>query len=65
VKNTYDSWTRESGPCAKAAFARYAAALDREEEAADAYAGLVRRVERSESRKRLRAARLDAVWGVG
>lgn len=55
VGNTYDSWTGESGTGAKAAFGRYVAALDREEQAAELYAGLVRRVGQLQSRDHLRA----------
>jgi hypothetical protein len=44
VHDAYRSWTRATGPTARVAFWRYNAALDAEERAADAYAGLVGRV---------------------
>jgi hypothetical protein len=43
VSDTYGSWASETGPGATSAFGRYRAALDREERAAEVYAGLVRR----------------------
>jgi hypothetical protein len=44
VHDAYDSWTSATGPRARVAFSRYIAALDAEERASQAYAGLVRRV---------------------
>ena len=43
VSEAYGSWVRETGPDATSAFSSYIAALDREERAAEVYAGLVRR----------------------
>jgi hypothetical protein len=43
VSDAYGSWASETDPGATFAFGRYMAALDREERAADVYAGLVRR----------------------
>ena len=42
VNDTYRSWASETGPCGRAAFGLYTAALDAEEQAAEVYAGLVR-----------------------
>lgn len=41
VSDAYDSWANETGSGATSAFGRYMAALDREEAAAEIYAGLV------------------------
>jgi hypothetical protein len=46
VNDAYCSWVSATGPRARVAFWRYNAALDAEEWAAEAYAGLVRRVGR-------------------
>ena len=43
VSNAYASWTSERGIHATVAFGSYMAALDREEDAAEVYASLVRR----------------------
>jgi hypothetical protein len=43
VSDAYGSWARETGVHATSAFGRYMAALDREEHAAEVYAGLVQR----------------------
>jgi len=43
VSDAYRSWASETGPDATSAFARYIAALDHEERAAEIYARLVRR----------------------
>jgi hypothetical protein len=45
VDGAYRSWSCASGTDAGVAFARHSLALDQEERAAEAYAGLVRRVE--------------------
>ena len=45
VSDTYDSWASDAGP-GTLAFGRYMAALDREEQAAELYAKLIRRLER-------------------
>jgi hypothetical protein len=44
VHAAYHSWATATGPSATVAFWRYNTALDAEERAAEAYAGLVRRV---------------------
>jgi hypothetical protein len=44
VHDAYRSWASTTGPGARVAFCRYVAALDAEERASEAYAGLVRRV---------------------
>lgn len=46
VSEAYGSWTRETGLPATSEFGRYMAALDREERAAEVYAGLVERAGR-------------------
>jgi hypothetical protein len=43
VSDAYASWASGTGLGTKSAFARYMAALDHEERAAEVYAGLVRR----------------------
>jgi hypothetical protein len=43
VSDTYGSWQTETGLGATSGFGRYMAALDREERAAEVYAGLVQR----------------------
>lgn len=64
VSDSYDSWVRETGASAQAAFARYTWALDYEEQAADRYAGLIRQADRL-MRKQPPAGQLDAsAWGV-
>lgn len=60
VSDAYDAWTRESTFWASLAFEDYSAALDREENAAEIYAGLVRRVARLVSRDQRRIAWLEA-----
>jgi hypothetical protein len=45
VDDAYRACARETGPWGAVAFGLYVAALDAEEQAADAYAGLVRRAE--------------------
>src|SRR5438132_5220106 len=44
VSDAYDSWVAADATDAALAFGIYTAALDREERASDAYAGLIRRV---------------------
>ena len=46
VSDAHGSWVNETGLRATSAFGRYMAALDREERAAEVYAGLVRRAGR-------------------
>jgi hypothetical protein len=43
VSDAYGSWASKTGLGATSAFGRYMAALDDEEQAAEVYAGLVRR----------------------
>lgn len=43
VSDAYRSWTSETAPGDRVAFGLYMAALDAEEQAAEVYAGLVRR----------------------
>jgi hypothetical protein len=43
VSDAYRSWASETGPCGSVAFGLYVSALDAEEQAAEVYAGLVRR----------------------
>ena len=45
VNDAYRSWASERGPWGSVAFYLYMAALDAEEQAADVYAGLVRRAD--------------------
>ena len=45
VNDAYRSWARATDPCGEVAFGRYVAALDAEEQAAEVYAGLVRRAD--------------------
>ena len=46
VNDAYRSWASETGPCGRVAFGLYMAALDAEEQAAEVYAGLVRRADK-------------------
>src|ERR1700733_7102854 len=46
VDDAYGACARETGPWGAVAFGLYLATLDAEEQAADAYAGLVRRAEK-------------------
>ena len=65
ASETYRAWSTSSGFDATIAFGRYAAALDREERAAEVYAGLVRGVGRSDTNRHSRAGRLRApAWGA-
>jgi hypothetical protein len=59
VTDAYGSWATETGPGATSAFGWYMAALDREERAAEVYAGLVRRAVKLVSSKH------DAVEALG
>jgi hypothetical protein len=45
VDDAYRSWASETGPCGTVAFGLYMAALEAEEQAAEVYAGLVRRAD--------------------
>jgi hypothetical protein len=49
ASETYRAWSTSSGFDATIAFGRYAAALDREERAAEVYAGSVRGVGRPDA----------------
>ena len=66
VSGAYGSWPSETGLGATSAFARYMAALDREERAAEVYAGLVRRAGQLAWSSHDPAEPLGgAAWGVG
>jgi hypothetical protein len=66
VREAYGSWASETGLGATSAFGRYMAALDREERAAEVYAGLVRRAGRLASSRHDPAEPLGgAAWGAG
>jgi hypothetical protein len=45
VSDAYRSWASETGPCGNVAFGLYMSALDAEEQAAEVYAGFVRRAD--------------------
>jgi hypothetical protein len=65
VSDAYGSWARETGLGGTPAFGRYMAALDGEQRAAEAYAGLVRRAGRLAIGKHDPAEPLGGtVWGV-
>jgi hypothetical protein len=66
VSDTYGSWQSETGLGATSGFGRYMAALDREERAAEIYAGLVKRAGQLVSSSHDPAEPLGgAVRGVG
>jgi hypothetical protein len=66
VSDAYGSWASETGQAATSAFGRYMAALDREERAAEVYAGLVRRAGQLALSRHDPAEPLGgAAWGVG
>jgi hypothetical protein len=66
VSDAYGSWASETGPDATSSFGRYIAALDQEEQAADVYAGLVRRAGQLPSSKDNPAEPIGgATCGVG
>ena len=66
VSDAYGSWASGTGVGAKSAFARYMAALDHEERAAEVYAGLVRRAGQLAPTRHDPAGPLDgAAWEVG
>jgi len=46
VNDAYRSWASDTGPCGGVAFGLYIAALGAEEQAAEVYAGLVRRADK-------------------
>jgi hypothetical protein len=65
VTDAYEAWASRAWQRDTLAFERYMAALDHEEQAAERYAKLVRRVERRLSGNDLRFGRLDTpVWEV-
>ena len=45
VNDAYRSWASETGPCGSVAFGLYLSALDAEQQAAEVYAGFVRRAD--------------------
>ena len=66
VSDAYGSWASETGLGAASAFGRYMAALDREERAAEIYAGLVHRARQLAVSTHHPAETLGgAAWGVG
>lgn len=66
VSDAYGSWASGTGLGARSAFARYMAALDHEERAAEVYAGLVRRGGQLASPTRDLAEPFGAAaWGIG
>jgi hypothetical protein len=46
VSDAYRSWASETGSCGRVAFGLFMVALDAEEQAAEVYAGLVRRADK-------------------
>jgi hypothetical protein len=66
VDDAYRSWASETGPPGGVAFGLYMAALDAEEQAAEVYAGLVRRAGKLAWSEDPRAEPLGgSAWGVG
>jgi hypothetical protein len=66
VSDAYGSWASETGLSATSGFGRCMAALDREEQAAEVYAGLVRRAGQLAWSSHDPAEPLGgAAWGVG
>ena len=66
VTDAYGSWASERGERATVAFGSYMAALDREEDAAEVYACLVRQASQLVSSEHDPAEALGgAAWGVG
>ena len=66
VDDAYRYWASESGPRGRVAFGRHMAALDAEEQAAESYAGLVRRAEKLRWSKDSPAEPLGGrAWGDG
>jgi hypothetical protein len=66
VKDAYGFWATERGPGATSAFGRYMRALDREERAAEVYAGLVRRAGQLDLSRHDPAERLGGTaWRAG
>jgi hypothetical protein len=66
VSDAYGSWVSDSGVSATVAFGSYMAALDREQDAAEAYARLVRQADQLLSSERAPSEALGGpAWGVG
>jgi hypothetical protein len=66
VDDAYRLCVSETGPRGRVAFGVYMAALDEEEEAAEVYAGLVRRADRLRWRERPPTESLGGpAWGDG
>ena len=66
VDDAYRSWASETAPRDGVAFGLYMAALDKEEQAAEVYAGLVSRVDGLPWSEDPRAEPLGGpAWGVG
>ena len=66
VSDAYGSWGSEMGPGVTSAFGLYMSALEQEERAAEAYAGLVQRAGQLVLDKHDTVERLaGAAWGVG
>jgi hypothetical protein len=66
VSDTYRSWAIETGCCGRVTFGLYMAALDAEEQAAEVYAGLVRRADKLSSSENPPAEPLGGpAWGAG
>jgi hypothetical protein len=65
VDDAYRLWASDTGPGGEVAFGAYVAALDAEEQAAEFYAGLVRRAEKLPWREDRPAGPLGGrAWGV-
>jgi hypothetical protein len=66
VDDAYGAWVGEPGPRGGVAFALYVAALDAEQQAAEVYAGLVRRAGKLAWSEGPSAEPLGGpAWGVG
>ena len=66
VDGAYRSWAREMAPGDRVRFGLYVAALDQEEQAADSYAGLVRRAEKMLGSEGPPVGSLGGpAWGIG
>jgi hypothetical protein len=66
VNDAYRSWASETAPGDRVTFGLYMAALDAEEQAAEVYAGLVRRADKMRWSEDPPAEPLGGpAWGVG
>lgn len=66
VSDTYRSWASDTAPADRIGFGLYVAALDAEEEAAEVYAGLVRRFGKLPQREHPPTAPFSRpAWGDG